>query len=155
MRDILAGTAFLIFFLFFLWASFGIYDPGFDPLGPAFMPRLALVPIALVSVLLIVKGMLERRHTLAIAPEAPAAFDEKPISPGKPILLLILLAGYVFLLNTGLIPFQYLTPVYIIVTGLSLVPWTRQALIPLVIVAIVIPPAVAYVFKSFLFVNLP
>ena len=156
MRDILAGAAFLIFSLFFLWASFGIYDPGFDPLGPIFMPRLALTPIALISVLLIVKGALTLRGDLAVTDAAPpAAPPSEVVARWKPVLVLVLLAAYIFVLNTRAIPFEFLTPVFILAAGLSLVPWNRGALIPLVIVAIAIPPGVAFVFKRFLFVNLP
>jgi len=156
MRDILSGAAFLIFSLFFLWASFDIFDPGFDPLGPIFMPRLALTPIALISVLLIVKGTLSLRSDQAVTAAAPPAAPSGGTGARwKQVLILVLLAAYIFVLNTRAIPFEFLTPAFILAAGLSLVPWTRGALIPLVIVAIAIPPGIAFVFKRFLFVNLP
>ncbi|MEO1019419.1 MAG: hypothetical protein AAFY56_17260, partial [Pseudomonadota bacterium] len=73
----------------------------------------------------------------------------------RAIATVVLLAIYIWSLNTRAVPFEYLTAVYLIGAGTILVAPNWRRLPWLVGLAIVAPPILAYTFRRFLFVNLP
>ncbi|MEO1017925.1 MAG: hypothetical protein AAFY56_09550, partial [Pseudomonadota bacterium] len=61
MQSVITGGATLAIAIFFYGATYLIHDPGYDPLGPRFLPRLTLVPIGLIAVWILFRGILELR----------------------------------------------------------------------------------------------
>ncbi len=156
MQNVLTGGITLALAVFFYAATYLINDPDFDPLGPRFLPRLMLVPIAVMASWIMFQGIRELRAQNS--PRDDGSDPARTVSWNptlRAIATVVLLALYIGGLNTRAVPFEYLTGVYLVGAGLVLVApdWRR---IPWLLgLAILAPPILAYVFRRFLFVNLP
>ncbi len=162
MQNVITGGVTLAVAIFFFAASYQIHDPDFDPLGPRFLPRLTLVPIGLIGLWFIIQGVWQLRASdgpkgdgleTETTPSHGSTFDRSTIL--RALATVGLLAIYVWALNTRQVPFEYLTGIYLLCSGTILVApeWRRMPW--LIGLAIIAPPILAYIFRRFLFVNLP
>ena len=152
-RNIYAGFGFLVLAGLLIASNLTLKNPGFDPLGPAFMPRFALAVVGVSAVILLGQGLLALRK-LAIRTGGAAA-RAAPLSLVRPVGAIVLLAAYIELLVLQVSSFEVITPFYLFASGALLGPRTPRALIALAILAVGASLVVGYVFKTLLYVNLP
>lgn len=155
MKDLIGGAFFFLLAGSWLWQANDIRNPGFDELGPAFVPRLVLVPILLLAIWQMAAGLRQFRTD----PEGwPSRTPSGAMlrSFARPIGLLLLLVAFTWVLTAQAVRFEIAGAVFVLFSGIVLAGWRdRRLLAWIVAVSLTIPPVVGYVFKSFLFVNLP
>lgn len=151
MKDIIGGSIFLVLSVVWLVQSGSIRDPGFDELGPAFLPRFVLVPIVVLSLWQIWSGWRELRMA-----EGDESARIDLASMKKPLMLLALLTGFIWAVAAQAAPFELSGGIFVLLSGLAMSGLgNRQLVAWIVLTALILPMVVGYVFKTLLFVNLP
>ncbi|WDR03550.1 tripartite tricarboxylate transporter TctB family protein [Devosia algicola] len=156
--DIAAGLLFLILSIGLYFRALQIHNPGFDPLGPAFMPEFALILIAGCSLLLMAQGLLALRHPAppgALEAGQPTRLKTRILDMLRPFGAILLLALYISMISIKLASFEVLTLVYFIATGLLIGARGNISISILFVASILTSFSVGYVFKNLLYVNLP
>ncbi len=143
------GSAVIIVAAALLLPQVGKIRPGFDPLGPAFLPSVVLWSVIALGVLDILVH-LKRPDT------GPRTADDLPASLNmRSMVTVLLLVLYIGAIASRLLPFEIITSVFL-VTLISLLrrpPWMQFILI--VVGSAVLSFTLGYVFRSVLFVFLP
>lgn len=149
--DLWAGIILLVFCVVILISTFTIPDPGFDPLGPAFMPRFAIAILVICALILINKNEKRPRpNGTELPPE-----EQETIRYIRPISVLAALAVYIQLLVMQVALFEWLTTLYLIGSGMIVGIKGRKEVVILVIVSLIVAFSVGYLFKTLFYVNLP
>lgn len=174
-QDIISGITFLIVVGFFYYHALQSVDPGFDALGPMFVPKLLLTGIGFLALLLVGKGVLDHINARReIGSPGIDADDLEQISPGNPeaqttpstafsgrrgVLklagVLLLLGLFVAAINTRWVQFEILGAIYLIASGFLIGADSRKIRIAIIALGILLPLSIGYIFKTYLFVNLP
>ncbi|MGV0875888.1 tripartite tricarboxylate transporter TctB family protein [Martelella sp. FLE1502] len=153
MKNLIGGAVFAVLSAGLLLLTGQIRNPHFDPLGPAFLPRFALVPMLLLSLWLILSGVRELRA----APSGDGAGNGLDLGHLRAqVLLMIELGAFIWVLNTRFVPFELAAGVFVFICGVTLIGLRdRRLLYWLCATAVVLPIAVGWVFKNLLYVSLP
>lgn len=155
MKDLIGGAIFSLLAAVWLWQAEGIRDPGFDALGPAYVPRLVLVPILLLALFQVISGLRQLRVGGG-ARALPKSNGRDLRTRARPAGLLVLLVAFTWALTSQAVRFEISAAIFVLLSGLLLAGRRDRTLLAwIVAVALTIPPLVGYVFKSLLFVNLP
>lgn len=157
MRDMISGALLCAFAVFLLLDSRSIRNPGFDVLGPAFLPQMVLWLILVLAVGLVVQAHIRRRanYDMEREPDIGQAIDRATLFRSAGVVFL--LAAFIFSITSALAPFELLASVYMIATGTLLLPTgpnIRNVLL-VTVVSVITAFVVGYVFKTLLYVNLP
>ncbi len=153
MKNLIGGAIFAALSAVLLLLTGHIRNPHLDPLGPAFLPRFALVPMLLLSLWLILSGIRQLRAT----PSGGGGEGGLDLAHLRgQVLLMIELGVFIWVLNTRLIPFELVAGVFIFVCGVTLIGLRdRRLLYWLLATAVVLPIVVGWGFKNLLYVSLP
>lgn len=153
MKDLISGLLFAAISIFFWISSYSINDPGYDILGPRFLPQLTLVAIFILSQTLLWSGV-RQLHTKNQDEETKLKFDFSALMKSGKILGILVV--FSFALVNRIVSFEVSGIVFMLACGAVLVDRkNKHQLIAMVLVGVIIPLVVGYAFKTHLFVNLP
>ena len=162
LQKILPDLAFIGLALGLLVESRGIKNPGFDLLGPAFLPQAILVGIIMVSAISILTQYLENRGGLPdelARPSEPtsdcSSGEAAQASIAKVLILFGMLLVFVWSIYNQITKFELSGALFLFasMTFLSGLGW--GVLIRNGIVAIVLPLVLGMLFRNYLYINLP
>lgn len=156
MRDFLFGGVLLLFSIVALINSLGIRNPGYDSLGPAFLPRMALILVGGLSMVLVLRGLRQAREhgSEAGGPWLDALMGWAQTN-FRALCVATLLAAYICAINFKLAGFEILSTLFLVATGTLLARRNPKTMALIATVSVVAAIAVGYVFKTVLRVYLP
>ena len=135
--------------LVFLWESWDLPPGSFEPLGSGPVPQATAFIVILCAGLVIFNAL--RKPVQLLGDEE---IKERPsISAGLIISLATVI--YSLLLHFRLMPFAWMTTLFLIITIWSLEKFEKKKFLPALITAIVIGFASEYLFTEVFIVDLP
>ena len=135
--------------LVFLWESWDLPPGSFEPLGSGPVPQATAFIVILCAGLVIFNAL--RKPVQHLGDEE---IKERPsISAGLIISLATVI--YSLLLHFRLMPFAWMTTLFLIITIWSLEKFEKKKFLPALITAIVIGFASEYLFTEVFIVDLP
>lgn len=137
-----AGTA--------AWATLGLPDSQYEPLGPAPVPQGICAVIAACALIVLVRGIVGLRES-----GGDGGGTDSSRRPGLAALAVALTALYVAAMDTAAIHFREATVVYLVVLGLLLSGFRPSRLPVIVVIALVMGIAGEIVFTKILVIDLP
>lgn len=161
MRDFVSGAILIVFAAGLLLNSKTIENPGYDLLGPAFLPQFALWVILLLAVGLVLQSLISRSKPALDDDSSENRLEKAPQFTKSALFrsvgAVVLLAAFVMAVSESIARFEILASVYIFLSGLLLLPVSRsnQTVFLIGLISIVTALVIGYTFKNLLHVNLP
>ena len=152
--DVVAGIALLGLSAVVLWQAEQLPPPIFDPIGSAFLPRAVALVIAALS-LVMIGGALAGAGAELAQEESGAGAGGDGAAAGRGLAVVVMLAVYGALLESGMIGFAPATTLFVAATGMLLSRGNRRVMVASVITAIVLAIACRYVFTQIFYIDLP
>ena len=135
--------------LVFLWESWDLPPGSFEPLGSGPVPQATAFIVILCAGLVIFNAL---RKPVQLSGDEE--IEERPsISAGLIISLVTVI--YSLMLHFRLMPFAWMTTLFLIITIWSLEKFEKKKFLPALITAIVIGFASEYLFTEVFIVDLP
>lgn len=156
-EDVFSGVFLLVVSVIMFITSFSFEALTTSLVGPAFMPQIIAIVMAIFSVIIAVSGF--KKSKSAIEPiNAPEEVEEELIvtekKSYKPVLIsLALMIGYVALLSY--VGFLIMTVVYIFLQMLLLSHVTHRKIWLFLLISIVTSATIYYLFRNVFYVMLP
>nr|WP_306267231.1 tripartite tricarboxylate transporter TctB family protein [Pararhizobium sp. IMCC3301] len=155
MRDIVSGLLLTAFSAVMYWRATLIANPGYDLLGPGFLPKFAVALMGILSAILLAVAVLKQVRQTASAERAELLSWSLPLDLIRQSLIVFLLGAYVYILISGWAHFELASVLFVLSAGAVLAPLKARALIILGITTVLAVFVVSYTFRNILFVNLP
>lgn len=147
-RDVHIGLFILAFAVFFFYFSFSFTQPAYQAeaqhVGPAFMPRILIVLLAILSLVLIFSGVFKMKGKTVNQPAAAKALDPRPV------IMFVAFAFYTYIATV--LGFVSTTLLFLIISFYLL---GFKKLWQIFILSPVITAAIYYLFAILLNVWLP
>lgn len=134
-----------------LWATREIPPGTFEPLGSAPVPQATAGLIILLSLAVMGRALWALARGTLAEPADPG-FAPRPLDAAITFALTV---GYVFVLQLKVVPFAYLTSVFLFVTIGFLIRFDRRLLTIAAGVALIMGFGCEYVFTRIFVVDLP
>lgn len=158
-KNLVAGTTLALFAIIYLYFSLEIKTfngSGATPLDSRFMPQLWGSCLLFLSVLLILRGIKEKKLALKnVGESVRTTFSLKTVYFNNYEVILTFVAIGIYILLLKNVGFIIMTIVYIFAQVLILTPPKKKNLIAAFIVAIVFAIGLDYIFVNLLHVLLP
>lgn len=156
-EDVFSGAFLLVVSVIMFITSFSFEALTTSLVGPAFMPQIIAIVMAIFSVIITVSGFKKSKSATEQI-NAPEELEEELIvtekKSYKPVLIsLALMIGYVALLSY--VGFLIMTVVYIFLQMLLLSHVTHRKIWLFLLISIVTSATIYYLFRNVFYVMLP
>lgn len=158
-KNIISAIFFLLFSTALFIGSFFLQQSTSDALGPQFFPRIAGIALFILSAISLAQNLVKAKKEGPNTEQEEQNFSIKNIKELKPsfILTILLLLAYVLLLDK--IGFIIMTAIYLFCQIVLLMPsgYIRHKgpLISTLLIAIIIPLVLYFLFKNGFEIFLP
>lgn len=152
--DIVTGIALLGLSAVVLWQAERLPPPIFDPIGSAFLPRAVALVIAGLSLVMIAGALSAARAELAQDNGGGDAAGSRSAA-GRGLAVVVMLAVYGVLLESGMVGFTAATALFVAATGTLLSRGNHRVMVASVVTGIVLAVACRYVFTQIFYIDLP
>ena len=150
----------IIFSTFFLWKSLKIPNPGYDSLGPGFLPSIVLIGIIIFASCSIIQNLI---NNLSLKNHITSSSEEETIitngsteyNPYKPLFVILILSSFIWALNEQIMRFEILAGLFMFCSGIVLSGISKTYILINIILSLSMPLIIGFIFKSFFFANLP
>ncbi|MBP7494179.1 MAG: tripartite tricarboxylate transporter TctB family protein [Spirochaetales bacterium] len=121
--DVVLGVFFMIFGLIVYTATLDLPGSTYDPLGPAFMPRLLGILIAITAGVILYHGIYHHIKTKAAIVRISSESQKEGVSlpfkkhPLTALSAMILVFVYILAMDLGLSGFRTLTLIFVLLLG--------------------------------------
>ncbi len=132
----------------FIWESWDLPPGTFEPLGSGPVPQVTASIITLCCILVIVAAFKK-------VPEATSDKEAQPSSIKAGVLMAVATVLFVAVLHLRLMPFSWMTAVFLAVTIWGLEKFAKRKLLPAVITGLIVGFAMQYLFTQVFVVDLP
>ncbi|MGE4283158.1 MAG: tripartite tricarboxylate transporter TctB family protein [Clostridia bacterium] len=147
-KNIISGSfVFLVALIMFI-TSFGIKSRSVGKIGPAFVPQLIAIFLALLSVSVIINGIRKLK-----VEGSTESHEQEATKKSGVIATLILIAVYIGLLET--VGFIIMTAIYLFIQFNILAPDKNKKQPKFALIAVLVSVSVYYVFVSVFELMLP
>ena len=150
---VLLGISALVY-----WETLGLPESPYEPMGPAFVPKVLSVIIGALALLLLAKSLRDRLKgavAIASAPEEPFQTDYWVKQPLMAVAGMVLTVAYIASMHSGLLGFRAATISFIMLSG-SLLTKMKMRLIPIfILIACIMGLGGHYIFTKVFVVDLP
>jgi hypothetical protein len=148
--DVALAVFLLVVAVTFFTASLGLQKSAFESVGPAAVPQAVCVLIAALAAILLFHAIRRLRTAEALPNRAPTVKPE----PVLAILIFLVTAGYIALMNTGLLGFRSATIAYILMVGSMLGRFQPRRLPVLLLISLILGFGLHYLFTQVFVTNL-
>jgi len=159
-KDIILGILFLLIGAWIYIMTLNLPEPMYDPLGPAFFPRVLSIGCMICAAVILGQGLRKRHHTVTKSEKQEK--EELPYHqhPLTAIAAMALVALYILLMDLRVAGFRILTILFVLVLGALLIRAERhgsllQKSIVLTVLAVALGVGLYYLFTRVFYVNLP
>jgi len=129
--------------------------PLFDPVGSAAFPKaIAIIIAVIVTLILLQRVVIQRAGGGDEEPKSGEA-DEMPLRPGLGVWCILIMAGYVGVMNFGILGFREATVPFVVLLGALLSHFRRSTLYILIACGLVIAIGFSWLFSEILYIDLP
>ena len=132
----------------FIWESWDLPPGTFEPLGSGPVPQVTASIITLCCILVIVAAFKK-------VPETTSDKEAQPSSIKAGVLMAVATVLFVAVLHLRLMPFSWMTAVFLAVTIWGLEKFAKRKLLPAVITGLIVGFAMQYLFTQVFVVDLP
>ena len=132
----------------FIWESWDLPPGTFEPLGSGPVPQVTASIITLCCILVIVAAFKK-------VSEATSDKEAQPSSIKAGVLMAVATVLFVAVLHLRLMPFSWMTTVFLAVTIWGLEKFAKRKLLPAVITGLIVGFAMQYLFTQVFVVDLP
>ena len=134
--------------LIFLWESWDLPPGTFEPLGSGPVPQ-ATAGIIILCCLLVIRAAYKK------VPEIKSDEESQPSSIRSGVLVAVATLLFVAVLHLRLVPFAWMTAVFLTVTIWGLEKFAKRKFLPAVVIGLVVGFALQYLFTQVFVVDLP
>ena len=164
--DVILGVLFMIFGFAVYTATLDLPGSIYDPLGPAFMPRVLGILIALTSGVILYHGIYHCIKGKVSLAKDRKGFGKEDVSlssfkkhPFIALVGMILVCVYILALDLGLSGFRTLTLIFVLLFGSTLIKAEKAGKVVkksifLFLLALVLSFGLFYLFTQVFIVNL-
>ncbi|MDR1625871.1 MAG: tripartite tricarboxylate transporter TctB family protein [Spirochaetia bacterium] len=128
VKDIILGSSFIIFGIVVCVLTQYLPEAVYDPLGPAFIPRLLGLACIATSCVILFHGI--RKKMAASGARGKSRQEKAPVlfvrHPKSALFAMILFFLYILALDTGISGFRTLTTLFVLLLGGMLIKISRQ-----------------------------
>ena len=133
----------------FLWESWDLPPGTFEPLGSGPVPKATAFVIILCCIWVIITALKISPATEEMEP------DEEGLSISAGVLIFITTILYTVLLQFRVMPFSWMTTLFLFFTIWGLEQFSRKKLLPALLTGVIIGFATEYLFTEVFIVDLP
>jgi len=133
----------------FLWESWDLPPGTFEPLGSGPVPKATAFVIILCCIWVIITALKISPATEEMEP------DEEGLSISAGVLIFFTTILYTVLLQFRVMPFSWMTTLFLFFTIWGLEQFSRKKLLPALLTGVIIGFATEYLFTEVFIVDLP
>ena len=162
--DIILAIVLLLGCAYVYWECLSLPDSPYEPLGPAFVPKVLCILIGICAVWVLIQGLYKMRSS-PLRDSATSDNESTGVADfvKHPLLALVgvlLTLAYIGSMHLKLLGFRSATIIFILVLGIALMKYEKKKLsvfhlLILSIIACIMGLGSYYLFTQVFYVNLP
>lgn len=133
--------------IIFIWESWDLPPGTFEPLGSGPVPQVSAT-IIIVCCIAVIYGAFKK---VAVNVDT----DSVPIAVGAGVLMALATLLFVIALHFRIMPFAWMTTLFLTVTIWGLEKFNKKKLLPAIITGLIVGFAIQYLFTQVFVVDLP
>lgn len=152
MRDRILGCVLIALCGLVYWGTMDLPPPTYEPIGPAALPRLLAIVVAVLSLPLVIKPA---SYPQSVSRETEQGGEVIRPTPWMAVALMALSVVFAMVMQSRMVPFSILATAYLVVVMGVMTRFRRSAWLVTLIVSPVIGFGLEYIFTHIFIIDLP